>query len=275
MASSKGSNRVLMYVGIAVLVAVVIGGIIFIPKVIGFVQDNLMRKPTGNDNQTDDDDDGLNSPPVAELSCNKSVYKVGDFVYLDGNSSYDPDAPKDQSNRGIYSYLWDFGDGSAPESTVNGSIVQTYSEPGTFTITMTVYDEDAMSDTDNFTVNVVPQDEVISTSSSILLADPLIGLLPNSTNINWTIKEDAKEMTLTITLTGANIRETQSSRLELILFDPYERLVKNQTVSVVLAQQIVWDFFEEDISVSGEYDLRIRCLGGMAMVSVQGMVAYL
>jgi len=275
MASSKGSNRVLMYVGIAVLVAVVIGGIIFIPKVIGFVQDNLMRKPTGNDNQTDDDDDGLNNPPVAELSSNKNLYKVGDFVYLDGNKSYDPDAPKDQSNRGIFSYLWDFGDGSAPESTVNGSIVQTYSEAGIYTITMTVYDEDSMSDTDNVTVKVVPQDEVISTSSSILLADPLIGLLPNSTNINWTIKEDAKGMNLTITLTGANIRETQSSRLELILFDPYERLVKNQTVSVVLAQQIVWDFFEEDISVSGEYDLRIRCLGGMAMVSVQGMVAYL
>jgi len=140
---------------------------------------------------------------------------------------------------------------------------------------MTVYDEDAMSDTDNFTVKVVPQDEVISTESAILLADPLLGLMLNSTNVNWTIKDDAKTMNLIITLTGANIRETQSSRLELILFDPYERIVKNQTVSVVLAQQVVWDFFEEDISVAGEYDLRVRCLGGMALVSVQGMVAYL
>lgn len=275
MASSKGSNRVLMYVGIAVLVAVVIAGIIFVPKVIGWAQDNLMRKGSGDKNQTDDDDDGTNNPPVAELSSDKTVYKVGNFVYLDGNKSYDPDAPKDQANRGIFSYLWDFGDGTTPESTVNGSIVQTYSEAGTYTITMTVFDEEGLSDLDNVTVKVVPQDEVISTESAILLADPLLGLMPNSTNVNWTIKEDAKMMNLTITLTGANIRETQSSKLELILFDPYERIVKNQTVSVVLAQQVNWDFFEEDISVAGEYDMRIRCLGGMALVSVQGMVAYL
>jgi hypothetical protein len=274
MASSKGSNRVLMYVGIAVLVAVVIAGIIFVPKVIGWAQDNLMRRPSGDKNQTDDDDDDLNNPPVADLTSDKNVYKVGDFVYLDGNRSYDPEG-KDQANRGIFSYLWDFGDGTAPESTVNGSTVQTYSNPGIYTITMTVFDEKGLSDIDNVTVQLVPQDEVISTESSILLADPLLGLMPNSTNINWTIKEDAKTMNLTITLTGANIRETQSSKLELILFDPYERIVKNQTVSVVLAQQVNWDFFEEDISVAGEYDLRIRCLGGMALVSVQGMVAYL
>jgi hypothetical protein len=275
MASSKGSNRVLMYVGIAVLVAVVIAGIIFVPKVIGFVQDNLMRRPSGDKNQTDDDDDETNNPPVADLTSNRTVYKVGDFIYLDGNKSYDPDAPKEQSNRGIFSYLWDFGDGTTPESTVNGSIVQTYSEAGIYTITMTVFDEDGMSDSDNFTVKVVPQDEVISTESAILLADPLLGLMPNSTNINWTIKDDAKTMNLIISLTGANIRETQSSKLELILFDPYERIVKNQTVSVVLAQQVNWDFFAEEISVAGEYDLRIRCLGGMALISVQGMVAYL
>lgn len=89
----------------------------------------------------------VNAPPVAEAGEN-IVATVGEPVSFDGTKSYDTDGE-------IGSYHWDFDDGN----TANGSIqTHSYSEAGTFTVSLTVTDNEGLAnsqDSDQISVFVV------------------------------------------------------------------------------------------------------------------------
>ncbi len=61
-----------------------------------------------------------------------------------GDQSYDSDGT-------ISSYLWDFGDGT---TSVNHRVLHTYRNPGTYTVTLTVTDNDGLTGTDTITIIV-------------------------------------------------------------------------------------------------------------------------
>ena len=77
-------------------------------------------------------------PPVAELSYSPTNPFVGEMVSFDGSSSSDPDGT-------IVSYRWDF------ENMGSGSGGRTYSstfmKAGTYTVTLTVTDDEGLSGT--------------------------------------------------------------------------------------------------------------------------------
>ena len=84
-----------------------------------------------------------NEPPVADAGEDQTV-NVGMTVTFDAGGSSD--------NVGIVSYEWDFGDGT------NGTGViayHTYTEPGTYVVTLTVWDAAGNSDTDSITITVL------------------------------------------------------------------------------------------------------------------------
>ena len=94
--------------------------------------------------------------PVADAGSNQSV-NLGELVTFDGSNSYDP-------NGYIASYFWDFGD---EESEFINSIetnvrctgtginpTHTYNIEGTYTATLTVTDDEGLTDTDTMTVTV-------------------------------------------------------------------------------------------------------------------------
>ena len=73
----------------------------------------------------------INKKPVADFSYLPNNPKIGQTVYLDASSSYDPEG-------NIVRYYWDFGDGS------NGTGEWTshkYSNFGIYNVTLTVWDE--------------------------------------------------------------------------------------------------------------------------------------
>jgi len=73
-----------------------------------------------------------NTIPVSTFSYSPDVILPGQPVYFDGSASYDPDGT-------IVGWNWDFGDGykiSGPNPTVN----HTYSEGGTYIVTLEVVD---------------------------------------------------------------------------------------------------------------------------------------
>lgn len=97
-----------------------------------------------------DDDDVLitvNAQPVAEAGANLLV-APGDPVVLDGTKSYDTDGQ-------IVSYLWDFADGYAAQTTPQ--VTRTYDTPGTWAVQLVVTDEAGVANstaTDDMSVRV-------------------------------------------------------------------------------------------------------------------------
>lgn len=84
-----------------------------------------------------------NEPPVADAGPDRTVY-VNVIIHFNGAESHDPDGNIDM-------YHWFFGDGGY-ESGVNVS--HAYSEPGNYTVSLSVVDNNGATGTDNCTVTV-------------------------------------------------------------------------------------------------------------------------
>ncbi len=78
-----------------------------------------------------------NTPPQANAGANKAG-TVGQTVSFNGTGSTDSDGS-------IISYAWDFGDGSSSAGSV---VSHTYTSPGTYTVSLTVTDNNGATDTD-------------------------------------------------------------------------------------------------------------------------------
>ena len=78
-----------------------------------------------------------NQSPVAVIDTDAFSVSAGDEVVFDGRASSDPDGY-------ISDYQWDFGDGS----TASGDLVyHTFTESGTFRVTLTITDDEQSSST--------------------------------------------------------------------------------------------------------------------------------
>lgn len=87
---------------------------------------------------------GMRVPPIADAGDNKAVF-MWEVVTFDGGGSYDPDGF-------IVDYFWYFGDGG----TANGMVVDhTYVQVGEYYVTLTVTDDDNLTDTDTIVVIVL------------------------------------------------------------------------------------------------------------------------
>ncbi|MGE5416695.1 MAG: Ig-like domain-containing protein [Acidobacteriota bacterium] len=95
---------------------------------------------------TPTDEDSI--PPVADIGDDQ-VITVGMEAGFDGTYSTD--------NNRIAAYFWDFGDGN--KSTI-AQPAHAYSEAGTYTVSLTVYDPAGLGSTDSCQVQVVPPQQV-------------------------------------------------------------------------------------------------------------------
>jgi len=97
-------------------------------------------------------------PPFAEVTGPAGAIAEGDSATFDASGSVDP-------NGTIASYAWDFGDGSTGSGA---SVSHTFTQDGVFTVRVTVTDNDGLSDSATFTVNVTN-------------VAPVVGAVPNAT----------------------------------------------------------------------------------------------
>jgi PKD repeat protein len=86
-----------------------------------------------------------NTAPVAAAGSDQTV-DVGQVVDFDGTGSYDTDGV-------ILSYFWVFGDGTTGSGAQPSHI---YGLEGSYTVTLTVTDDDGAQDSDSLTVTVNP-----------------------------------------------------------------------------------------------------------------------
>jgi DNA/RNA endonuclease G (NUC1) len=103
-------------------------------------------------------------PPLASVTGPAASIEEGGSATFDASGSLDP-------NGTIASYAWDFGDGSTGSGV---SVAHTFAQDGAFTVRVTVTDNDGLTDTATFNINVTN-------------VAPVIGAVPNgSLNVGAT-----------------------------------------------------------------------------------------
>lgn len=271
--SGKG-RTVLIVIGVIVgLIFVALIGNFAWSKVSGFLE-----KDDGGDNETIEEDIHM---PVAELEADMDKARVGETITFDANKSYVPEYKGNLSSNGILFYTFDYGytdnEGNrAAETLNNGTSYHPFPERGEYRVTLTVEDELGYKNSTSIIIEIVPQDLPISTSTTILIGEPLgPGVIGNTTELDWNLSEGATSMWITITITGANIREGQQNEVELILENPRIDVIKNDTVHVLGNREVEWTFEAEEIDIEGRYNLIIRAANGAAMINVDGLATYI
>jgi len=103
-----------------------------------------------------------NQPPVARFTYSPANPLVNQWITFDATSSYDPDGT-------IVSYFWDFGDGT----TARGSrVTKRYSAAGTFTVTLTVTDNQGAKNSTSQTITVTAPNQPPVASFTFSPANP-------------------------------------------------------------------------------------------------------
>jgi len=92
-----------------------------------------------------------NKPPVASAQTPFAAL-AGEVVELDGSRSHDPDGR-------IVSHAWDFGDGTSGEGQQLSHI---YLSVGSFTVTLTVTDDDGASDQHASSIEITDNDPPVA-----------------------------------------------------------------------------------------------------------------
>jgi glucose/arabinose dehydrogenase len=138
-----------------------------------------------------------NRPPTADIVANPTSGPSPLAVSFDGSKSNDPDAGDT-----LTSYLWDFGDGSATQTTSTPTTSHTYSTNGTYTASLRVKDNrGAVSDLATVRIDVGnegPTPVIESPSADLLFrvdqqitlsgsaTDPQDGQLPEK-SLEWEV----------------------------------------------------------------------------------------
>jgi PKD repeat protein len=111
-----------------------------------------------------------NQPPTAAFTWSPSPGRATHPVAFDGTTSTDPDGT-------IVDYAWDFGDGSIGSGATPS---HAYAAPGTYTVTLTVKDDDGATSSVSHQVTVLAQR--LGTFSCSATAARVLGLAVASAN---------------------------------------------------------------------------------------------
>jgi len=98
-----------------------------------------------------------NQPPVANFTYYPEKPVVNQSVTFDASSSYDPDGK-------IMNYEWDFGDGNITNTT-HEIIKHSYSEAGSYEVTLTVTDDKGAKNSTTKMITVMPAKPSVSIST--------------------------------------------------------------------------------------------------------------
>ena len=144
--------------------------------------------------------EGTNEAPVADAGPDQTVL-VNESAIFDGSLSYDPDGTID-------SYNWDFGDATQGSGLID---FHTYNTAGTYTITLTVTDDDGATGTDTAEVTVLSPAQAIVGLIGIVEDMNLQQGIANSLDVKLEAVQDA------LVAANAGVRQDAVNKLEAFI----------------------------------------------------------
>lgn len=147
--------------------------------------------------------------PVPHFTHSPSQPDIGEEVTFDASASYSPGQPGGT----IISYIWDFGDG---ENATGVTVTHTYSSPDSYSVRLTVVDDEDLNNTLTTSVTVPKLISTITLSASSVTVP-----LSLNTTISGSISPIRNNVTVTINFTRvgqdgwlslANISTDESSQ---------------------------------------------------------------
>jgi|GEM_PF-3251159 len=215
--------------------------------------------------------------PTAEITANTNSGEAPLAVNFSGSNSSDSDGT-------IVSYAWDFGDGST-DSGVNAS--HTFSEAGSYTVSLTVTDNDGLTNT--ATTTIVVNEEVIALAPTAeITANTNSGEAPlavnfsgsNSSDSDGTIVSYAWDFGDGSTDSGVNasysFTEAGSYTVSLTVTDN-DGLTNTATTTIVVNEEVIALAPTAEITAntnSGEAPLAINFSGSNSSDSDGTIVSY-
>jgi len=121
----------------------------------------------------------LNKPPIASFTENATTVLTGEAISFNASASYDPDGT-------IVKYFWDFGDDT---NAIGVTTSHSYADNGTYTVTLTVTDDDDATDTASSTKNVLNRPPVADANGPYVgyEGSPITFDASGSTDVDGTI----------------------------------------------------------------------------------------
>jgi len=124
---------------------------------------------TDNDGLTDTtsaDVTVLNRAPVAVFTESAETVYTGEVIHFNATQSYDQDGV-------VISYFWNFGDGT---NSTGATVDHSYSDDGTYTVTLTITDDDGATDTASSTktvLNRAPAASFTESAETVYTSEPI------------------------------------------------------------------------------------------------------
>jgi KaiC/GvpD/RAD55 family RecA-like ATPase/PKD repeat protein len=187
--------------------------------------------------------------PVASFTYSPSSPFAGESVLFNASDSFDPDGS-------IVNYSWDFGDDNIT-AVANPVIIHTYSVSGSFTVALTVFDNDGYSDSFSVALNVGVHDvALLSVSPSSV--DVQVGRLVNVTVV--VRNEGTTSETFNVTVYFNNTR--LGTQLVVNLAPGTQTALIFVCDTSGLAQDAVYLLRAETGQIQGELDLADNSFSG-------------
>ena len=123
--------------------------------------------------------------PIADFSYSPEFPLVGETITFNASASHDPDGS-------IIEYEWNFSDGNVT-TVANPVITHVYTEPGTYTVNLTVTDDDGLTDSSIKSVTITKVRSIITVN--IDYATVAVG---SNVTINGTITPVQVDVNVTI-----------------------------------------------------------------------------
>jgi PKD repeat protein len=218
-----------------------------------------------------------NDSPNAVINVNTMSVEIGQYICFNASESTDPDGI-------IIEYTWDFGDGTKDSGMYS---IYFYSSAGTYSVTLTVIDDEGASDIDSISITVIegegpPQNDppvavIYVENTTIEYGSNIIFNGSESSDSDGTIVEyiwDFGDGTKDSGMHSSHIFQTYGTyNVTLTVIDDDGAIdVSNITITALQKTPTVSMNWNEDPGEPGNYTGYVVSISGVSSINVSDVI---